>query len=132
MPSASPRFFDRLQTSSLALRNSIYANRVFVTMEIYTSSLRSHISCYKATPFGRVHVLIPQNKTSLLRFCTYSHGDFRTRALYCTKSQHTIACSTNITEMFKVKIRLKNLVNFGQNTQKTSKVVRQKSKNTKK
>ena len=65
----SPRFFDRLQTSSLALGNSINANRVHVTIEIYISSLRSLISHYKATRFGRVHVLIPQN-------------NFETRALY--------------------------------------------------
>ena len=38
MRSMFPRFFDRLQTSSLGLRNSINANNVLVTMEIYILS----------------------------------------------------------------------------------------------
>ena len=35
MRSMSLRFFDQLQSSSIALRNSISANNVHVTMEIY-------------------------------------------------------------------------------------------------
>ena len=80
----SPRFVDRLQTSSRALGNSINVNRVHITIEIYTSSLRSFISHYKATLFGRVHVLIPQNKTSLLHFCTHT---VILKLEHCTKSQ---------------------------------------------
>ena len=82
--SISPRFFDQLQTSSHALGNSITANRVHVTIEIYTSSQRSFISHYKATLFGRVLVLIPHNKTSLLRFCTHT---MISKLEDCTKSQ---------------------------------------------
>ena len=79
----SPSFFDRLQTSSHALGNSINANSMHVTIEIYILSLRSFIS-HKATLFGRVHVLIPQNKTSLLHFCTHT---VISKLEHCTKSQ---------------------------------------------
>ena len=43
----SPGFFDKLQTSSLALGNSINANSVHVTVGIYISSLRSFNSHYQ-------------------------------------------------------------------------------------
>ena len=60
------------------------ANSVHVTMERYISSLRSLISHYKATFFGRVHVLIARNKTSLLLFCTHT---VISKVEHCTKSQ---------------------------------------------
>ena len=84
MRSMSLRFFDRLQSSSGALRNSISANSVHVTMEIYISSLRSFVSHYKATRFGRVHVLISQNKTSPLPICTHT---VISSLEHCTESQ---------------------------------------------
>ena len=100
MPSMSPRFFDRLQTSSLALGNSINANRVHVTIGIYISLLRSFVFHYKATLFGCVHVLISQNKTSLLRFCTHT---VISKLEHCTKSQwryiHTLVHRNSTTHL---------------------------------
>ena len=84
MRSVSPRFFDGLQTLSLTLGNIMKAISVHVTIDIYISSLRSFISHYKATLFGCVHVLISQNKTSLLRFCTHT---VLSTLEHCTKSQ---------------------------------------------
>ena len=81
----SPRFFDQLQTSIHALGNSINANRVHVTIE--REGERYHhcdlLFLTMATLFGRVHVLIPQNKMSLLRFCTHTGIS---KLEHCTKS----------------------------------------------
>ena len=100
MRSVSPRLFDGLQTSSLTLRNSMNAISVHVTIEIYILSLRSFISHYKATLFGRVHVLILQNKTSLLRFCTHT---VISKLEHCTKSQwryiHTLVHRNSTTHL---------------------------------
>ena len=84
MLSNAPRFFDRLTSSSDTLRNSIYANSGIVTMSIYISSLRSFVSHYKATRFGRVLVLISQNKTSPLPICNYT---VISSLEHCTESQ---------------------------------------------
>ena len=80
----SARFFDRSKSSSVILRNSISANSVIVTMSIYISSLRSFVSHYKATRFGRVLVLISQNKTSPLPICNYT---VISSLEHCTQSQ---------------------------------------------
>ena len=50
----------------------------------YISSLQSFISHYKTTLFGRVHIFVLQNKTSLLLFCTHT---VISKLEHCTKSQ---------------------------------------------
>ena len=81
MLSNAPRFFDRLPSSSNKLRNSTQENSGIVTMSIYISSLRSFVSHYKATRFGRVLVRNTAKKNDPAPIL-YRPCDFVTRALY--------------------------------------------------